>query len=65
MPNNNDLNNDLDELASDYAGQVSVTHRIHADMFIGKREFNSLTDIVKAAFIDGFKAAKELQSELH
>ena len=39
-----------------YARQVATSSRVHADLYIGERQFNSVTDLVQAAFEDGQKS---------
>jgi hypothetical protein len=42
---------------AEYAEHVSVSSRVHATLYLGDRAFDSVTEIVKAAYADGLAAA--------
>lgn len=54
---------EIDEMATIYSSNVSTSHRVHADLYIGKEEFNTVTSIVKAAYVAGAKAAREIPND--
>lgn len=45
--------------AEAYSQTVSVSHRTHADIYVGNQTFTTVTDVVRAAFLAGAQAASE------
>lgn len=54
---------EIEKHADAFASQVSTSHRVHADMFIGRTCYTTVTAIVRAAFVAGAKTALALKEE--
>lgn len=48
----------IKQAAEEFAAGISTSTRVHADIYIGGAEYNSVTAVVKAAFIAGAQMAK-------
>lgn len=49
------IEEEMEAKAAAFAEQVSTSYRVHADLYIGDKCYNSVTEIVKAAFLAGMK----------